>query len=59
MTKKELLSEIECLKNDIKVLEERDNIGFRRLVKCDEYLKSQGLSNKEINDIMRLEEENF
>ena len=59
MTKKELLLEIECLKNNIKVLEERDNIGFRRLVKCDEYLKNKGLSNKEINDIMRLEGENF
>ena len=54
-TKKELISEIECLRNNIKVYEERENIGYRRMVKFTEYLEKQGLSIKEINDIIQLE----
>ena len=56
-TKKELISEIECLRNNIKVYEERENIGYRRMIKFTEYLEKQGLSTKEINKIMQLESE--
>ena len=58
-TKKELISEIECLRNNIKVYEERENIGYRRMVKFTEYLEKQGLNTKEINEIMQLEGENY
>ena len=56
-TKKELISEIECLQNNIKYFEERENIGYKRMVKFTEYLEKQGLSTKEINKIMQLESE--
>ena len=58
-TKKELISEIECLRNNIKVYEERENIGYRRMIKFTEYLEKQGLNTKEINKIMQLEGENY
>jgi len=58
-TKKELISEIECLRNNIKVFEERENIGYRRMVKFTEYLEKQGLNTKQINEIMQLEGENY
>ena len=58
-TKKELISEIECLRSNIKVYEERENIGYRRMVKFTEYLEKQGLNTKEINEIMQLEGENY
>ena len=58
-TKKELISEIECLRNNIKVYEERENIGYRRMVKFTEYLEKQGLNTKQINEIMQLEWENY
>ena len=58
-TKKELISEIECLRNNIKVYEERENIGYRRMVKFTEYLEKQGLNTKQINEIMQLEGENY
>ena len=58
-TKKELISEIECLRNNIKVYEERENIGYRRMIKFTEYLEKQGLNTKEINEIMQLEGENY
>ena len=58
-TKKELISEIECLRNNIKVYEERENIGYRRMIKFTEYLEKQALNTKEINEIMQLEGENY
>ena len=58
-TKKELISEIECLRNNIKIYEERENIGYRRMVKFTEYLEKQGLNTKQINEIMQLEGENY
>ena len=58
-TKKELISEMECLRNNIKVYEERENIGYRRMIKFTEYLEKQGLNTKEINEIMQLEGENY
>ena len=58
-TKKKLISEIECLRNNIKVYEERENIGYRRMVKFTEYLEKQGLNTKQINEIMQLEGENY
>ena len=58
-TKKELISEIECLRNNIKVYAERENIGYRRMIKFTEYLEKQGLNTKEINEIMQLEGENY
>ena len=53
------ISEIECLRNNIKVYEERENIGYRRMIKFTEYLEKQGLNTKEINKIMQLEGENY
>ena len=59
MTKKELVNEIECLENNIEVYKSRLNISYRRLQKCVKYFESQGLDNKQIIDIMKLEEENI
>ena len=51
--------EIECLKHNIKVYQEREQIGIRRLEKVVRYLQIQELTDEQINHILRLEEENF
>lgn len=53
------LDEIECLTHNIEVYKQREQIGIRRLEKVIKYLEDLGLSVSEINDIIRLEEENF
>ena len=53
-TKAELISEIECLKNNIEVLKEREDRSFRMLTKLDEYLRNKGLSHSEITKIIEL-----
>lgn len=55
MTKAELISEIECLKNNIEVYKEREDRSYRMLKKFDEYLIKQGLTSAEISEIIRLD----
>jgi hypothetical protein len=46
-------------KHNIRVHQEREQIGIRRLEKVVKYLEDKGLTINEINDIVRLEGENF
>ena len=59
LTKKELISEIECLQHNLEYYKEKEEIGYQRLSKFNNYLIKQGLSQKEINKIMQLDCEKF
>ena len=59
LTKKELISEIECLIHNLDYYKEKEEIGYQRLLKFDDYLIKKGLSQKEINKIMQLDCERF
>ena len=50
-------SESEISNHNYLVGKEREEIGYRRMIKLCDYLKSTGLSDKEINNIIKLEEE--
>jgi len=55
LNKKELISEIECLRHNLDYYKEKEEIGYQRLLKFNNYLIKQGLSQKEINKIMQLD----
>ena len=59
LTKKELISEIEGLQHNLEYYKEKEEIGYQRLLKFNDYLIKKGLSQKEINKIMQLDCEKF
>ena len=52
-------SKIRIYKHNAEVRKEREEICIRRLTKVVKYLENLGLDIGEINNIMKLEEENF
>ena len=59
MSREDLLDVIQMQTNNYKSLKQRCDVIQARLLKCDEYLRKQGLTDKEINKIIELECERY
>ena len=54
-SREDLMEIISCLNNNIEAHKERENIIRARLTKCYEYFEKQGLTDKEIMNITKLD----